>query len=79
MSEWKRRLAGFTGLYVVLSMWTPVLWFISWARETFDQHTYELFDLPPYAIVIGLFIHGCAFAATMGLCFAIDWPENRNG
>ena len=79
MREWKRRLAGFTGLYVVLSMWTPVVWFVTWARNTFNQHTFELFDLPPYAIVFGLIILACAFAATMGLAFAIDWPENENG
>jgi len=79
MREWKRRLAGFTGLYVVLSIWTPVIWFMSWVGTTFNQHTFELFDLPPYAIVFGLLIFACAFAATMGLAFAIDWPENKNG
>jgi len=69
MRERKHRLAGFTGLYVVLSIWTPVIWFMSWVVTTFKQHTFELFDLPPYAIVFGLLIFGCSFAATNGIGF----------
>lgn len=76
MSKWKRRLAGFTGLYIVLSMWAPVFWFISWARDTYNQHTFQLLDLPPFALTLGLLIHICAFAATIGLAFAVDWPDN---
>lgn len=60
----------FSALYAVVCIWTPVLWFISWARDKFHQDTFEWLELPPLLMFFGLLICAASGVATIGFVLA---------
>lgn len=76
MANWKSRLWVFSGLYAMLCIWTPVFWFVSWARDKFHQSSFEWSELPPFVAVFGLLICAASFVATIG--FAVANPKSAD-
>lgn len=42
MDKWRSRFYGYTGLFTVLAIWTPVIWFISSARDYYRMETFDI-------------------------------------
>lgn len=76
MAKWKSRLWVFSGLYAMFCIWTPVLWFASWARDKFHQNSLEWNELPPTVAAFGLLICAASFVATIG--FALANPKSAD-
>ncbi len=45
MSKWREKLYGYTGLFIVFGIWTPMLWFVSSSRQYYKMETFEVFDM----------------------------------
>ncbi len=70
MPLWKRLLYGYTTVYILLAVWTPQFWFMSWAMQMYRQDTFELFSLPLPVMIFGILVLLGCFAATLGLIIA---------
>ena len=58
MGKWRRRLYGYTGLALVLGLWSPLASYIADARGRYDMTTFDVLRMHP--IDIALFIALCA-------------------
>lgn len=52
MSTWRERLLGYTGLFILFGIWTPMLWFVSSMREHYRMETFEVSSLHWSGIVM---------------------------
>lgn len=77
VTKLKNALGVYTAFHVLFGIWMPAFWYISSCRERFGQSTFEFFDLPPGAMLLGVFIVAGCFAATMWLAFSKDLFSNR--
>jgi len=42
VKNWKKNLYGFTGLYICIGIWTPVMWFISHSMRFYGMGTFDV-------------------------------------
>ncbi len=52
MSKWREKLYGYTGLFIVFGIWTPMLWFVSSSRQYYKMETFEVFDMNWFRILV---------------------------
>ena len=45
MNIWRERLYGYTGLFVLFGIWTPVMWFASSLSEYYKARTFEVLNI----------------------------------
>lgn len=67
MSKWRARLLyGYTGLALVLGLWTPIMWFISAARAHYGMSMFEILLMDPFVIFLFLVLCAATLVAQFG-------------
>ena len=51
MNKWRARLLGFTGLYVLFSIWAPLLWFFVSVRKAYGIESFEVWRMHWFGIL----------------------------
>lgn len=46
MEKLRGPIVGFTSIYRIFAIWTPVFWFVTWRKSAFHQDQYSFFSLP---------------------------------
>lgn len=67
MKVWKEKLYGFTGIFTLFSLWTPMLWFISSRREFYHMNMFEVFRMNWFDIFLFLTLSLSTLIAQLGL------------
>lgn len=52
MHKWREKLYRYTGLYIILGIWTPMFWFVSSSRRYFKMETFEVFEMDWFSILL---------------------------
>lgn len=52
MNKWRKRLYGFTGLFILISIWMPMLSFISSAKRIYELETFEVLAMPWFGVLM---------------------------
>jgi len=66
MSKWRKKLYGYTGLFIVLGIWTPMLWFVSSSRQYYKMETFEVFDMNWFSILVFFALCAATLVAQYG-------------
>lgn len=45
MKKWRERLHGYTGLFIIFAIWTPMIWFVSSSMQYYKMETFEILDM----------------------------------
>jgi hypothetical protein len=67
MGKWRSRLYGYTGLFTLFALWTPMLWFISNARAYYHMETFEILRMHGFNILLFFLLAIATLAAQFGL------------
>lgn len=54
MRKWRERLYGYTGLFILFGLWTPLLWFVSSARSHYKMESFEIYSMDWFSILLFL-------------------------
>lgn len=52
MNKGRERLYGYTGLFILFGIWTPMLWFISSSRQYYKMETFEVLEMNWFSILL---------------------------
>jgi len=52
MHKWRETLYGYTGLFIISGIWTPMLWFISSSMQYYKMETFEVFEMNWFSILL---------------------------
>ena len=52
MNKWREKLYGYTGLFILFGIWTPMLWFVSSSRQYYKMETFEVFEMNWFSILL---------------------------
>jgi hypothetical protein len=78
MNRWRKRLYGYTGIFIVIGIWTPVLWFISHVREHYHMLTFEIDQMDWFSILIFFVLVVATLLAQVGfVLIAHDLAEHE--
>lgn len=66
MKEWHEKLCGYTGLFILFGIWTPMLWFISSSRQYYKMETFEVFEMNWFSILVFVLLCVATLAAQYG-------------
>ncbi len=67
MNKWREKLYGYTGLFIVLGIWTPMFWFVSSSRQHYKMETFEIFDMNWFSILVFFTLCAATLVAQYGL------------
>jgi hypothetical protein len=75
-SKWRARLYGYTGLVLVFGLWTPLLWYVSYARREYGLEAFEVFSMDWFGIVLFILLAAGTLVAQFGfILLAQDMSE----
>ncbi len=78
MSKWRSRLYGYTGIALVIGLWTPLLWFVVSARRHYGMEMFDFTRMHPFNIVVFLLLCVGTLLAQFGfVLLAQDMSENE--
>jgi len=78
MKKWRAHLYGFTGLYVVFGIWTPILWFVSHVREHYRMETFDIHLMNWFGALLFFLLVAATLLAQFGFALiAHDLAEQR--
>jgi len=66
MNSRRETLYGYTGLFILFGIWTPVLWFVSSSREYYKMETFEVFDMHWFSILLFFVLCAATLIAQYG-------------
>ncbi len=69
MKNWKKNLYGFTGLYIVIGIWTPVMWFTSYSMRIYEMGTFDVTRMGWLSIFILSVVTMATLFAQLGFIF----------
>jgi hypothetical protein len=52
MNKWRQKLYGYTGLFVIFGIWSPMMWFVSSSRQYYKMETFEVLEMGWGSIVM---------------------------
>ena len=79
MNKWRKRLYGYTGIFILFGIWTPVLWFISHVREHYRMPTFRIDQMDWFSIFIFLVLVVATLLAQFGfVLIASDLTKQKN-
>ena len=66
MKKWRTRLYGYTGIALVLGLWSPLVWFVSAARAHYKMETFEISEMDSFVIVVFFLLAAATLLAQGG-------------
>ena len=66
MKKWRAGLVSFTGIYIVIGIWTPVIWFMSSARAEHQMLTFEISRMHWSSIMLFIALLCATLVAQLG-------------
>ena len=76
MRNWRSLLYGFTGLWILIGIWTPLGWLISNMRNYHQMETFDLFRMHPLNVILCVTLALITLVAQLGfLLIAQDHAE----
>jgi hypothetical protein len=66
MSKLREKLYGYTGLFIILGIWTPMLWFVSSSRQYYKMETFEVFEMNWFSILVFFALCAATLVAQYG-------------
>ena len=66
MKNWRSLLYGFTGLFVLLGIWTPLMWLVSSMMNFYRMESFDLFVMHPFNIFLCIVLAAATLLAQLG-------------
>ncbi len=66
MKNWRSLLYTFTGLYVLLGIWTPLMWLVSGMMKYYRMESFDLFAMHPFNIFLCIVLAAATLLAQLG-------------
>ena len=66
MNKWREKLYGYTGLFIIFGIWTPMLWFISSSRQYYKMETFEVLEMNLFSILAFIVLCVATLSAQYG-------------
>jgi hypothetical protein len=66
MSKKREKLYGYTGLFIVLGIWTPILWFVSSSRQYYKMETFDILKMNWFNMLIFFALCAATLVAQYG-------------
>jgi len=66
MKKWREKLYGYTGLFIIFGIWTPMMWFISSSRQYYKMETFEVLDMNWFSILMFIALCVATLVAQFG-------------
>lgn len=66
MNKWRDKLYGYTGLFIIFGIWTPMLWFISSSRQYYKMETFVVLDMNWFSILMFIALSVATLVAQLG-------------
>ena len=52
MNNWRKKLHGYTGAFIVFAIWAPMIWFVSSSMQYYKMETFELLKMNWFSILL---------------------------
>ena len=66
MNKWRARLYGYTGIALVLGLWSPLASFVSAARAYYKMETFEISEMDSFVVVVFFLLAAATLLAQGG-------------
>jgi hypothetical protein len=66
MNKWRDHLYGYTGIALVLSLWSPLVWFVSATRAYYKMETFVISEMDSFVIVVFFLLAAATLLAQGG-------------
>lgn len=66
MDKWRNNLYGYTSLFIVFGLWTPLLWFVSSARNHYKMESFDIFLMDWFSILLFFVLCAATLVAQFG-------------
>ena len=74
MNKWRAWLLSFTSIYLLVGIWTPIIWFISSAMAEYQMLTFEISSMHWSDVGLLIALVGATLIAQLG--FAVLAKEH---
>ena len=66
MKKWRTGLYGYTGIALVLGLWSPLVWLVSAARAHYKMETFKISEMDSSVIVVFFLLAAATLLAQGG-------------
>lgn len=66
MIKWREKLYGYTGLFIIFGIWTPMMWFISSSRQYYKMETFQILEMNWFNILVFIVLCVATLVAQYG-------------
>lgn len=72
INKWREKLYGYTGLFVIFGLWTPLLWFVSYSRAYYKMESFDILSMNWFSIFLFFVLCAATLVAQFGFILLVQ-------